>query len=147
VNPLAPFFMSWENTLMNNNKYFWLDTKFYLSGCIVIGLLQIVDGGLALNHVKHEWLTAFSILENVWFLVTLVFYFIFKNQNLSLVIPSSFLLYMVIGVIYGIFLVSTSHDAFFELPVWYKVYATLFGCYFFLFSTWCYVYWFLKNNR
>jgi len=103
--------------------------KIYLSGGIVLGFFGILDGFSALSDgVSHDLSQAFSLLEVVWFLVTVYFFVVFKARGLSLILPSLYLVYTLYGLMVGLLLLSnTLPGESLSLPLWYILSATLFG--------------------
>ncbi len=119
--------------------------KIYLSGGIVLGFLGVLDGlAVLLDGVSHDLRQAFSLLEVLWFLVTLYFFVAFKAQGLSLTLPSLYLAYTLYGLIVGIFLLSgASTSEVLSLPLWYVLSATLFGFVYCSVSAYLYWQWYL----
>ena len=110
---------------MNLSKF---DHKKYIAGCMVIGLFQTVDSLVAIAGIKNNLTTAFSLIELLWFLVTLVFFLAFKYKGLSVVLPSAYAVYYLFGWFYGSYLLS--QEAELVLPLWYMVFAGLFGIFY-----------------
>jgi len=109
-----------------------LKPKHYLSGAIVIGFFQIVDGILGINHYRSSITTAFSLIELLWFLYTLIILLNFQYHKLNLQTPLLYIAYFVLSWLYGTYLLNTTDfpDGF-VLPEWFPWVATAFG------STFC----------
>ena len=60
-----------------------LKPKIYLSGAMVIGFFQIIDGITALIGHSSHLARAFSLVEICWLIVSLVFFLAFKRQKIK----------------------------------------------------------------
>jgi len=116
--------MQLDLSLFDHNKY--------LAGCLVIGIFQSIDSLVALAEIKNGYTTAFSLLELLWFLCSLFFLLVFKQKQLSLLLPLIYITYYLFGWFYGSYLLMNADGANeLVLPIWYKVFAGLFGVLFF----------------
>ena len=105
-----------------------LQPKHYLSGAVVIGFFQIIDGILGINHYRSSITIAFSLIELLWFLYTLVIILNFQYLKVSLRTPLFYTAYYVFSWLYGTYLLNTTEfsDGF-VLPEWFPWVATAFG--------------------
>ncbi len=108
--------------------------KNLLSGSIVIGLLQVIDGVFQLNGIQSDFSIAFSILELLWFLIILIVLYINradKWMSLFKISALSFIFYYVTGVLYGSYLlVQMQNNESFLLPTSYILFTAIFGLYY-----------------
>jgi len=105
-----------------------LDPKKYLTGAMVMSLFLFVDVILALNDYRSSITTAFSLLENLWFIASLVFLLSFKYQRLPLLVPLLFVSYFGLSYLYGSFLLVTTDGAQLVLPIGIIVMVGVFAC-------------------
>ena len=121
--------------------------KYYLSGAIVVGFFEIIDGLSGLNGYSGNFSRAFSVLEVCWLVVSMFFLLAFKKQNLVVLVPAMYIFYSIYGWMVGSYLISIkSAGEMMVLPVWYMVSATLFGLIYFVVSLRTYSQWFIKNG-
>ena len=121
--------------------------KYYLSGAIVVGFFEIIDGLSGLNGYSGNFSRAFSVLEVCWFVTSMFFFLVFKKQNLVVLVPAMYVLYSFYGWMVGSYLISIkSSGEMMVLPVWYMISATLFGLIYFVVSLRTYSQWYMKNG-
>lgn len=102
--------------------------KPYFIASILIGFLQIIDGlVLALNGKPESFSLLFSSLEFVWVPISIVAVFQVSRFRY---LPVSYVVYNVLGWIYGYYLVKTSDGGPFSIPSWFAVFGLCFGVYF-----------------
>ncbi len=94
----------------------------------MLGLFEVIDGLAALGGYRGSLATAFSLLELVWFLFTLVALLAFQKQSFSLLTPLLYTGYFTLSWFYGSFLIASSpENQVMQLPAWFMWVATLFG--------------------
>lgn len=105
-----------------------LKPQHYLTGAIVIGFMQIIDGLLALSGYRSSLATAFSLLEMLWLLVSLIYVLAFQKQLIKPLIPMMYIGYYIFSWLYGSYLLSQkSTGELLTLPAWFMALATGFG--------------------
>ena len=112
-----------------------LRPEMYLSGAIVIGFFEILDAIMTLKGLANGINQAFSVLEVIWFAISLVFFVTFQKRKLSLLVPELFIAYTLYGLSVGSYLLSHEGGV---LPAWYVLSAMLFGVLYFTISTYRY---------
>jgi len=108
-----------------------LNPKIYHSGAIVIGCLQVIDGILAWQAVQINIATAFSLLELIWFFVSILYFTAFWQRQLSTQVPSCYLIYYFSSWLYGSYLLVNTPDTMsLTLPTGYIIIAIMFGIFY-----------------
>jgi len=105
-----------------------LNPKIYLSGAIVIGCLQVIDGLLAWQAVQTNMAIAFSLLELVWFFVSILYFTVFWQRQLSNQVPGCYLIYYLGSWLYGNYLLASTASLI--LPTGYIIIAIIFGIFY-----------------
>jgi len=124
-----------------------LKPKIYLSGAIVIGFFQIIDGITALIGHSGHLARAFSLVEICWLIVSLVFLLAFKRQKLNLLIPSLFIGYSLYGWFVGSYLISMLLPGeSLALPTWFIISAIMFGLVYCVSSLYFYWQWYVVKK-
>lgn len=116
--------------------------KIFYSGAIVIGFLGVIDGAMMLLGQGNSLNQAFSLIEVCWFLISIYFFFSFKSQELSLLIPTVYIGYTFYGLLIGAVLLYSSPTGDLSLPVWYMVTATLFNLVYLVLTWFIYQKWY-----
>ncbi|MDX1812816.1 MAG: hypothetical protein R3240_12745 [Gammaproteobacteria bacterium] len=105
-----------------------LKPNTYLSGAMVIGFLQIIDGVLGINNFRSSITTAFSLLELCWFIYSLIMTLNFRRLQLKILSPLMFVLYYFFSWLYGSYILYTQPmGEHFQLPDWFPWLASAFG--------------------
>ena len=105
-----------------------MEYKPYFIASILIGFLQVVDGlMLAFKGTPESFSLLFSLLEFVWVPISILAIF---QVSRSRYLPVSYVVYNVLGWIYGYYLVATSDGGPFSIPSWFAVFGFCFGVYF-----------------
>lgn len=95
---------------------------------MVLGFFQVADGLTALSGYRSSLNTAFSLLELIWFLVTLVFVLAFQKQHYKIFVPLIYIVYYVFSWLYGSYLLTQREIGIaLQLPMWFMVLASSFG--------------------
>ena len=124
-----------------------LNPKIYLSGAIVLGFFEVIDGIFTFRGYASGITQAFSLLELSWFLVTIVFFFSFKKQQITLLVPGLYIGYTLYGFIVGSYLLSIKLPTeVLVVPVWFIISAALFGLIYCIISIRTYWLWYLKKQ-
>ena len=129
--------------MINLSKF---NPKIYLSGAVVIGFFEIIDGLYGLNGYSSGLSRAFSLIEVCWFIISIFFLLAFKKQNLHLLVPAMYVFYSFYGWLVGSYLLSQKPPGeLISLPVWYMVSATIFGLVYCVVSSRIYLQWYVKK--
>jgi hypothetical protein len=72
--------------------------QFHIAA-LVLGLFEIGDGVLHLSRVTNDWRISFSLLEVVWFVVSVGALFWFRREGVPSRVPHFFIAYILISVI------------------------------------------------
>ncbi len=108
-----------------------LNPKIYLSGAMAIGGLQMIDGMLAWYAVQTNIATAFSLLELLWFLVSILYFTAFWQRQQPNQVPSCYLIYYLGSWLYGSYLLANTRDTEpLTLPSGYILIAIVFGIFY-----------------
>lgn len=99
----------------------------YYGGAMVMGTFQIIDGILALVEYRSSLTTAFSLLEILWFVASLVVLLVFQLRRFSLLVPLLFICYFVFSYMYGSLLLASSVTNELVLPLGYVITYILFA--------------------
>ncbi len=111
--------------------------QFYIVFSISVGLLQVFDNVLLIQSKGHLTTpnAVISGVEFIWIIVSSVALFAFESVPKYL--PLSYILFTVVGSIYGVFLfrnVETDEDEFLPknmlIPLWLSIVGGMFGAYF-----------------
>ena len=122
-----------------------IDRKNYFLGAMVLGLALCADSIVALANIQNILTAAFSFLELFWFMVTLFYLWVFMCQRVSLLLPTLYAVYYLFGWFYGSYLLTIQIQPTLILPVWYKIFAGVFGVGYFLYALYFYREQKLKN--
>lgn len=124
-----------------------LPPKHYLTGAMVIGFMEVIDGLFALSGFRGDIATAFSLVELLWFLMSLLYLLAFQKQGMPLLIPSIYIIYTIFSWLYGSYRVTqiSTGDAL-QLPEWFMFLATGFGFSYCMSAFYFYKKSFLRNN-
>ena len=115
-----------------------INTKHYLSGAIIIGIAQSIDSLVALTNIYNVFTTAFSLIELTWFLVSVFYLLVFRCQQFSQLLPTLYIVYYLFGWFYGSYLLTIQLQPTLILPVWYKLFAGVFGVGYFSYAFYFY---------
>jgi len=102
--------------------------KNYLSAAMAISIMQIVD---ALAFMSDSWIEirqAFSLVEIIWFLVSIAAFFLFKKNHMKTVVPKLFIAYISISFLYASYRINTVDLASEALiPTGFGIFALIFA--------------------
>ena len=105
--------------------------RSYIAGCMVIGILQFADGLFFIFGEPTTVNISFSIFEAIWFGITFGALFLFLQNSMSLVLPTSFMAY----ILFSFFLVASlfeKNDSItgYDIPYWMGIMESVFGIFY-----------------
>lgn len=106
--------------------------SIYVSGAIVVGILEIIDGVLLiLNHgLINDFNLTVTLVELAWFFVSTPFIFVFHRLKLSMLSPILFVAYIMVGLTIASVSNSSQSADVLAVPVGYAIAGTLFGIFY-----------------
>jgi len=112
--------------MLSNSPFF--NAKYYLSGAMVIGVMQMIDAFTAINNLRGSTSIAFSLLELCWFIVSLFFLLIFYQKKYKLLVPVLYCSFYIGSYLYASYLLALdTSNVGLVLPTWYLYSAGFFG--------------------
>jgi len=112
--------------MLANNPLF--NAKYYLSGAMVIGVMQVMDALTAISDIRGSLAIAFSLLELCWFFVSLLFLTIFYQRKHKLLVPGLYCFFYVGSYFHASYLlILDTSNVGLVLPTWYLYSAGFFG--------------------
>ncbi len=103
----------------------------YTKGSIIIGGLIVVDAIMISAGYQTFVNQVFSLVELLWFMVSLFVIYQLSVQKLSFRVPLYYVMYYLFGFFLGSFWLAGSGNLD-SVPFWYLVFAMLFGAYYFM---------------
>ncbi len=112
--------------MLTNSPLF--QPKYYLSGAMVIGAMQVIDALAAINNFQGSIAVAFSLAELCWFFISLFILFVFYQKKYKLLVPGLYCFFYISSYLYASYLLALEpSNVGLVLPVWYLYAAGFFG--------------------
>lgn len=94
--------------------------KHYLTASMVIGIFQIIDGASFALGFSGSINTAYSYVEILWFIVSVIFIFVLNNAEKPIIIPVVYMGYLTLNTWLASEVFARSNiPPGYEIPLWF----------------------------